>query len=262
VRETKKGERLQGCGVTAAAIAEGGNVPQLGLLELPYLYANNDEADHVLDNIVFDDMSGALSKKGFVLTMWSENGWRSFATTNKPILTPDDLKGVKMRSQESDVHMEMYKAYGAQAVQKPMTEVATALQAGLIDGLDNTPLFIVAGRLNEPLKHMTLTNHIYQPAAIIISRAWFEKLPEDLQKIVLGTRDMTAAGRASIREENEGMMELLRESLTIVELTPEQTAAFAGPAQGTHAALAAKVEGGPEILDKINKAVAAKRAGQ
>ena len=121
VRETRKGERLQGAAVTTAAIAEGGNIPQLSIVELPFLFNTNAEADHLLDNVLWDPFTAILEKRGFKLGIWSENGWRSFATKGEPIRVPEDVKKHKMRSQESDVHVAMYKSFGVTPIQKPMT---------------------------------------------------------------------------------------------------------------------------------------------
>lgn len=128
VQETKKGERLQGCAVTTAALAEGGGVPLLSIVELPFLFRDSKEADHVLDNVLWKPASEVLSKQGLVLGVWSENGWRSMATKGRAVKTPDDLKTLKIRSQESAVHMAMYKAFGATATQQPMIEVLFSLQ--------------------------------------------------------------------------------------------------------------------------------------
>ncbi len=260
VRETRKGERLQSAAVTTAALAEGGNVELLQLVELPYLFKSNKEADHILDNVVWDDLAGALKKRGFIMGIWSENGWRSFAVKgDTPIKKWEDLKGVKMRSQESDVHMAMYNHYEAQAVQKPMTEVLTALQSGIVDGLDNTALYLKTGGLSGPLDHFTHTRHIYQPAAIVFSRRWYESLPEDLQGIVSAPKSMAAEGRTAIREEDEAITMLLEEDLTIHTLTDAEREAFATKAREIHADFVKDIEGGPELLKKINDELATMR---
>jgi TRAP-type C4-dicarboxylate transport system substrate-binding protein len=258
VQETRKGERLQACGVTTAAIAQGGNIPQMQLVELPFLFKNNAEADRVLDAL-FPTMSTILDRRGFKLAIWSENGWRSFGTKSKPIRTPDDLKGLKMRAQESDVHMAMYKLYGATAVQKPMTEVLTGLNSNVLDGLDNTALFMQAGDLGEPLQYFTLSRHIYQPAAIIYSKAWFDKLPADLQAIVMDVQDYSARGRRMIRSEEGAMMDNWEFfGVEVIELTPEQREAFAKPARAMHDSFAATIDGGPALLKEIREKIANK----
>lgn len=269
VRETRAGERLQGCGVTTAAIAEGGNIPQLQLIELPYLFDSNAEADHVMDTVLFAEMSPVLSRRGFYLAAWSENGWRSMAVRKKskdgtqlPVpKSPAELAGYTMRAQESDVHLEMYKTYKVGAVQKPMTEVLTSLQSGVIDGLDNTALYIQAGGLAEPLDYFVVTRHIYQPAAIVYSQRWYDSLPnDDLKKLVASVSDLSPQGRDAIRAEEDAMIgNFPLFNVEVVELSADERKAWVDPARGMHASFAAKIEGGPALLAKINKALAEKR---
>ncbi|MEO0605987.1 MAG: TRAP transporter substrate-binding protein DctP, partial [Myxococcota bacterium] len=159
-----------------------------------------------------------------------------------------------------DVHLEMYKAFGAQAVQKPMTEVLTALNANMIDGLDNTALYILAGGLAEPLDHFVLSRHIYQPAAIVFSRSWFGKLPADLQKVLLSKKSLGAAGRSMIRGAEGEMLEVFGVyDVTVHELTDAEREAFAKIARPTHDKLAASIDGGTAILGKIRKGIAASK---
>jgi TRAP-type C4-dicarboxylate transport system substrate-binding protein len=261
VRETRRGERLQAAAVTTAALAEGGNMPLLQLVELPYLFNDNAEADYVMDNVLWEAYGDLLKRRGFVLAVWSENGWRSFGTKGSPIRVPADLKKFKMRSQESDVHMAMYKAFGGQAVQKPMTEVLTSLQSNVVDGLDNTALYIQSGGLAEPLDYFTLSRHIYQPAAIVYSRSFIESLPEDLQKLCMSVKRLTQDGRNAIRAEEAAMMENFEIfDVEVIELSVAERAAFADIARGIHADFAATVDGGPELLKKMNDGVKAFQA--
>lgn len=259
VQETRKGERLQACGTTTAAIAQGGNIPVLQLVELPFLFRNNAEADYTLDAL-FPEMSSIMSRRGFKLAIWSENGWRSFGTRTKAVRSPADLKGMKMRSQESDVHMAMYKAYGATAVQKPMTEVLTALNSNVIDGLDNTALFMQAGGLGGPLKYFTVSRHIYQPAAIIYSKRWYDGLPDDLKPVVMDVKDLAAKGRKMIRSEEGAMMDNWDFfGVEVIELSAQERDAFAKPAKAMHNSFAATIDGGPALLSKIKGKIAEKR---
>jgi TRAP-type C4-dicarboxylate transport system substrate-binding protein len=260
VEEVRKGERLQAAGVTTAALAEGGNIPQMQLVELPYLFNNNAEADYILDKVLFKEMGQLLNRRGYVLANWSENGWRSFATKTKPIRTPDDLKGMKMRAQESDVHMAMYKAYGATAIQKPMTEVLTALNSNVIDGLDNTALFIQAGGLAEPVQHFTLTRHIYQPAAVIYSKKFYDSLTPELQKTVMNVQDIALKGRRSIRsQEAEFMDNFDFFGVQVSELSKAEREVFATKARGMHDSFASGIDGGPALLAKIRAGLKEKR---
>jgi len=181
VEELKKG-RLQLFGGSVGAVASK-YAPELNVFELPFLFESDAEADFVL-NEVRADVSALLAKRGFTFVMWSENGWHGYGTKNKCVKTPADMKGLKMRSQESMIHAETYKSYGASPEEMPVPEVLHSLQTGVVDGFSNTPLFSQAVSWHTGIKHYAYTKHIYQPALIIASKKWFDTLPANIQKIV------------------------------------------------------------------------------
>ena len=259
VRDARRGERLQGAGVTTAALAQGGNIPVLQIFELPYLFKNTKEADHVLDAL-YGTVADILKARGFIMAVWSENGFRSYATKSKPVRTPADLAGLKMRAQESDVHMATYKAFGASAVQQSMSEVGTSLRAGVIDGLDNSPVYIISGGFADSLKYYSLTEHCYQPAAVVYSRTWYEALPADLQAIVVEPKPLAIEGRVMIRKEAKDDIELMPQmGIQVVTLTPEERKVFADKGRAIHKTFAATIEGGTALLDKVNATLATVR---
>lgn len=198
VRKAARGQ-LQAIGVSTGAL--GTLVPELGVVELPYLFDSLEEADHVLDDpAVFGAASKVMADNGFVLHLWAENGFRDFATKDKAIRTPADLKGLKMRSQEQYTHEAWYRALGASPVQIAVPEVMQSLQTGVVDGYDNTLLYAFAVSWYQPVGHVTLTHHIYQPAVIAYSKKWFDSLPADLQAVLLADREAdTRSGRAGVR---------------------------------------------------------------
>jgi TRAP-type C4-dicarboxylate transport system substrate-binding protein len=256
VRDARRGERLQGAGVTTAALAEGGSIPVLQILELPYLFKNTKQADTVLDTL-FQPISDIMKARGFILAVWSENGFRSYGTKSKAIRSPADLAGLKMRSQESDVHMATYTAFGANAVQQSMSEVGTSLRAGVIDGLDNSPVYIISGGFADSLKFYSLTEHCYQPAAVVYSRTWFEALPADLQAIALEPKPLSYEGRVMIRQEAKDDIALMPSmGIQVVTLTEAEKKAFADKGRAIHRTFAASIEGGTALLDKVNGVLA------
>jgi TRAP-type C4-dicarboxylate transport system substrate-binding protein len=137
IQDVARGERIQGGGFSTGAMGEAMDIPILTLIELPYLFSTNTQADAVLDQVLYEPTKAALSEKGFVLGGWAENGWRNFATTG-PASNKTDLAKFKMRAQENPVHMDMYKMLGVQAVAKPVSEVLPSLNTGIVDGFDNT----------------------------------------------------------------------------------------------------------------------------
>jgi len=211
------------------------DVPILSMIELPYLFSTNTQADAVLDEILFEPTKAALESKGFVLGGWAENGWRNFAT-NGPASTIEDLTKYKMRAQENPVHMDMYKMLGVQAVAKPVSEVLPALNTGIVDGFDNTALFSLAAGWIEPVSHYTLSKHIYQPAAVVYSKSFVDRMPPDLQKVVLGDPlAESARGRTAVRSLEGDLLETITSmGKQVVELTPAQREAFKSKTRPVH----------------------------
>jgi TRAP-type C4-dicarboxylate transport system substrate-binding protein len=227
VEDIAMGQRLQGGGMSTAALAEGANVPILMMPELPYLFRNVAEADAVMDEVLWEPVSKALAAKGFVLGCWAENGWRNFATMG-PASSPEQLANYKMRSQESPVHLGMYEKLGVQAVAKPTSEVLPALNTGIIDGFDNTPLFSIAAGWIEPVSHYTLSRHIYQPAAIVYSKKFMDSISTDLQRIIIGDAlEESRRGRVGVRELEGELIESIKSMGKVVtELSAAERKVF------------------------------------
>jgi TRAP-type C4-dicarboxylate transport system substrate-binding protein len=203
-RQVYKGS-LQMAGVSTGAMAV--LVEDLDILELPYLFDSLEQADKVLD-VVRPIVEQLLEEKGFKLVMYSENGYRSFAMVphsddpnrERFIKTIADLSAVKMRSQESKVHVNMYRALGASPVTIAVGEVMPGLQTGVVHGLDNTPLFIQAVGWHQAARYFTVSEHIYQPALLVVNKAWYDGLSPDLQAAVIGPREaLEAKGRKAVR---------------------------------------------------------------
>jgi TRAP-type C4-dicarboxylate transport system substrate-binding protein len=260
IQDIIEGGRLQAGGFSTAAVAEGADVPALQLPELPFLFNTDAETDHILDNVLYEPMKSALAEEGLFLQAWTINGWRSFYTKNTPVRSLSDLRAHKMRTQESKVHKAMYKAFGVQAVALPTTEVLDALNRGIVDGFDNTSLFGQASGWFEPTKHYTLSRHIFQPAAIIYSQDFFDSLPADLKKIVLGDRlHEQQLGRKLVRELEGELLDNFREfGMTVTEPTPAEMQPFRAAAQQVHTEMRAEVGGA--LLDKVNAALKAFRS--
>lgn len=214
--------------VAASTGALGSKVPELNVVELPFLFRNTDEADRVIDNVLTSEFEKIFKQRGLILGFWSENGYRNFGTSDKPVHSPADLKGKKMRAQESQVHMMMYKAFGAAAVPIPTTEVPQALATKNVDGFDQALLYTIAAGWQQSIKYMTMSEHIYQPAAVAYNAAWYAKLPADIQKILIEEgRSVQGKGRKAVRKIQPELKEILKaEKITVVELTAQEKKVF------------------------------------
>jgi TRAP-type C4-dicarboxylate transport system substrate-binding protein len=224
VRQVHKGS-LQMGGVSTGALST--IVPDMDILELPYAFPDFETADRVLDS-VRPTVEAILNEKGLTLLMYSENGYRSFATKDKCIQSPADLKAMKMRSQESEVHVETYRALGASPVTISVGEVLSSLQTGVVNGFDNTPIITQALGWNQAIKFFSNTRHIYQPALIIMNKAWFDSLSEEHQKLMRETAmKMEKRGRKMVRKLEPALMQnFAQQEVKVCDLTPAQIAAF------------------------------------
>jgi TRAP-type transport system periplasmic protein len=245
-------------GGTTGALAT--SVPEISVLELPYLLRGPEDGDHILDQVLLEDLRQRLAARGFVLVLWAENGFRSFGTKWGPVRTPADLKGHKMRSQESLVHLETYRALGALPQPIAVTEVLPALQTGVVDGFDNTPLYTFAASWHLAIKHFTLTEHVYQPGVVLASKKEFDRLPADLQKVL--TADLgalTNQGRASVREMNPLLIQNFTSAkIPVYRPSAAERAGFARATRVVYEKYARAVPAARPLLDRIQKALGAR----
>ncbi len=239
------------------------SVPELGVLDLPYLFRSEAEADFILDEVVHDDLAKLLEKRGFVLAAWGENGYRGFGTKFGPVRTPAALKGHKMRSQESRVHLETYRVLGALPQPISVTEALSALQTGVVDGFDNTPVFAFAANWHQGITDFTLTNHIYQPAAILLSKKELDRWPAELRAIVLASeqRELARQARVAVRE----LLPLLLQNLEnanvkVHRLSEAERDAFARATLPVHERFLKMVPTARPLYEKIKKALALRRS--
>jgi len=250
IDDVKKGT-LQLFGGSIGAIASV-HAPELAAFELPFIFESDAEADFVLAALR-DKTAKILDDRGFVMVMWAENGWHGYGVKGKGkcLTSPDAMKGLKMRSQESPIHLDTYKAFGASPVEIPVPEVLAALQTGTVDGYSNTPLFSFATSWYSGIDTFTYTKHIYQPAALVYSKKWFEGLPAEL-KASLMKRDEEAAGFKMVRALTEPLLEnFTAAGKQVCRLQPAETAAFAAKAKPVWDAFAKKSKANKDMLDAV-----------
>ena len=148
----------------------GGFVPEVNVVDLPFLFRDADHAHTVLDGEIgrgLLDKFEAVGIKG--LAFW-ENGFRHITTSKRPVQQPGDMKGLKIRVMENKVHQAAFRQLGADATPMAWGEVFTSLQQGLLDAQENPIPIIYTFKLNEVQKYISLTGHVYSPAPILMSR--------------------------------------------------------------------------------------------
>lgn len=171
---------------TSVSGALGGFYPPAMISELPFLFPTAAVAWEVLDGPMGKKLSeGIIKKIGLRNLGFAEVGFRNFTNSKREIRTPEDMKGLKIRVQETPLYITMIKALGANPTPVPWPETYSALQSGVVDGEENPVSVIVVAKLYEVQKFVTLDAHTYGVDWFLVNEKFFQSLPPDLKSIVL-----------------------------------------------------------------------------
>ncbi|QNB46340.1 DctP family TRAP transporter solute-binding subunit [Thermanaerosceptrum fracticalcis] len=202
-----------------------GFVPRLQVFDLPFIFRDAEHAYKVLDGPIGSEVLKDFEAKGIVGLAFWENGFRHVTNSKKIIKKPEDVKGMKIRVQEIPLHVSFWKQLGADPTPMAWTEVYTALQQGTVDGQENPVQTIYTQKIYEVQKYISMTGHVYAPAVIMMSKKTYDKLPADLQKIVVeAARETATYERNYIKElEDKAIKELPGLGMQ-VEMNPDKEA--------------------------------------
>ncbi|WP_104401438.1 TRAP transporter substrate-binding protein [Vibrio penaeicida] len=151
-------------------------VPELSAFGLPYLFSSLPQAWEVLDGPIGERIADKLEKKGYIVLAWWDNGIRKITHTKKAIKHPDDIKGMKIRTPQSQVTIDAFKALGANPAPLAFSELPAALQSGVFEGQENPLANIYSSKLHELTPYIAKSNHKYEMAPILASKKWWDKL--------------------------------------------------------------------------------------
>lgn len=186
---------------------------KVGVLDLMLLFRDAAHADKVLDGPIGQEMLETFKAQDTVGLAWGENGFRQLTNSVRPVKKPEDLKGMKIRLSESEIYKAAFSTLGAETFPLPFAQLYPALQSGKADGQENPVTTIVGSKLQEVQKYITISNHTYAPAAILINKDLFEGLPPAVQKAFIAAAK--AGGKASrdfVRKRDEDGMAVLKTS--------------------------------------------------
>jgi tripartite ATP-independent transporter DctP family solute receptor len=245
-------ESLQ-LGTVEAAIVSTGTlsnfVPDVGVMDIPFLFRDADHARHVLDGPIGQGILDKFSGRGLIALAWGEQGFRHVTNNKRAVEKPEDLKGLKLRTMENPVHITAFRTFGAAPTPMSWPEVTGALQQGTIDGQENPLSVIVSSKLSQVQKHLTLTGHVYSPVAILVSPAFWNGLTPDQQKAVRdGAKAAAAATRKYVEEtDRKAVDELKAQGMQVVVL--QDKSPFQKALDPAYKQYSSKY--GKELLDKI-----------
>ena len=203
--------------INVAAI--GDTVPVLNVLALPFLFRSVDHLYKVIDGPIGQDILAAVEPQGFIGLTFYDSGIRSMYTARRPVRSIEDLRGQRIRIQQSDLMEKMVRALGAAPIGLPYGQVGTALSANLIDGAENNwPSYVSAGHY-KVAPFYTVTQHSMAPEIVIMSRrAWDELSPEDRTIFRDAARESTRYMRQLwLNFEQQSRKQAVEAGVTVIE---------------------------------------------
>ena len=240
-----------------------GIFPYVQVLDLPYLMSSDRVAEGALKSdftrtmrsMALDSSNGTIR----LMTIGNTGGWRNFANTKRRVASPEDMKGLKIRTVVADLPQELVKALGASPTPIPWPELFTSFQTGVVEGSKNGITDIMGMKFPDAgLKYVTLDGHAYMGALWWMNNDKFLGMDEDLRQVVVdGFAALQQATFASPKRKSiAAYEEFVAGGVDLYVPTPAEKAAFKAAAEPVYDWFKKNVEGGPAIFDALNAAVA------
>lgn len=228
-------------------------VDEFGVFEMPYLVLDRNHMRKIRDEVFWSMIAPKVEAEGYeVVAVW-ENGFRNITNNVRPINTPADLQGVKLRTPKGEWRVKMFKAYGANPTPMALSEVFVALQTGVIDGQENPFTQIFSQKFHEVQKYLSLSGHVYTPAYLLTGKKTWDSLPADVQKIL---KDEAVGMQEWVYETAEKMeTDLLNKMKDSVEINEVDKQAFVDASGPIYQEFGTKVSGGKDLIDKVQALV-------
>jgi tripartite ATP-independent transporter DctP family solute receptor len=199
-----------------------GIVKELGVFDLPFLFANEREADAVLDGPAGAYFNKKLEEHGVVNLAYWENGFRNLTNSKKPVAKVEDFDGIKLRVMQNNIFLDTFRTLGTNAVPMAFPEVFTALETRTIDGQENPFVTIETSKFNEVQKYLSVTRHAYTPFLVLYSKKLWDQLSPAEQSVL---REAAVEGqkvqRAANRDlNNKSLASLRAKGMQVNEISP------------------------------------------
>lgn len=176
-------------GTVEMTVSSTGPLPNFSkdfmVFDLPFIVTDREQAYEVMDGEIGQEILASLEPIGIKALGFWENGFRNLSNGKKEIVTPEDVKGMKIRTMENPIHIATFELLGAIPTPMAWGEVFTALQQGTIDGQENPLVIFNTNKLHEAQKYLSMTGHFYSPAVMMISKAAFDGYPADVQEAII-----------------------------------------------------------------------------
>jgi C4-dicarboxylate-binding protein DctP len=231
----KDGEEMQmlqlgNVQILAPSVSKFGplGVREFEVFDLPYIFDNFDELHKVTQGLIGQTLFKKLESKGIIGLAYWDNGFKDMSA-NKPLRTPADFRGLKMRIQSSKVLDGQMRALGATPQVMAFSEVYQALQTGVVDGTENPPSNLYTQKMNEVQKYLTLSDHGVVEYAVITNKKFWDGLPADIRTTLEGAmKDATKYANDIAKQENDDALAKVKATgkTQIITLTPDEKKAW------------------------------------
>jgi tripartite ATP-independent transporter DctP family solute receptor len=196
--------------------------PEIGVTVLAYIFKNDASMFGVLDGPVGDYIDSKLAKANFHNLGWYKNGFRSVTNDKRPIQKMEDLDGLKLRVLPSPSVIAFFKEVGVNPMHIDWAELFEAMKKGVVEGQENPPFFVWLGKVYEMNKYYSFTKHMNEPGILVLSKKYYDKLPEDLRLMVdVAAKKAEMWQRAKMTEMNAVCLERLKEAGMQINEIPE-----------------------------------------
>ncbi len=203
----------------------GNFVPEVNIVDIPFLFRDYDHARKTLDGPIGDELRAKFPSKGLIALAWTENGFRHLTNSKHAVRTPDDVKGLKVRTMQNKVHIQAFQSIGVQPTPMAFPELFTALQQGTVDGQENPIPVILSAKFAQVQKYLTLTGHVYSPALLITAPALWNKLSDaDKKAFTEAAKAGGAAQRKKVNDDEAAGIDELRKAGMQVITNPDGNA--------------------------------------
>lgn len=239
-----------------------GITKEMALWDTPFLFNNAAEADAILDGPIGQRVMDKLQEKGLVGLVYWENGFRNMTNNKRPIARMEDFDGIKLRVMQNNVYLDSFKRLGANAVPLPFSELFSALETKTVDGQENPYNTILSSKFFEVQKYLSVTNHVYSPWIVTVSKKWWDGLSAAEKKVLMdAARASRDFERKDTREEaSRALTELKAKGMQVNELSAAEAARMRDKLAEVNAGIAANV--GQDLWKDTQAALAKLRGGK
>lgn len=239
-----------------------GITKEMALWDTPFLVNNTKEADALLDGPVGEKVKDKLQEKGLVGLVYWENGFRNLTNNKHPVAKLEDLNGVKLRVMQNNVFLDSFKTLGANAVPLPFSELFSALETKAVDGQENPYNTILSSKFYEVQKYLTITNHVYSPWIVLVSKKWWDGLSAAEKNVLMqAAKKSRDFERKDTRDEAaKALAELKAKGMQVNELSPAEAARMRDKLTKVNAGIATNV--GMELWQQAQGQLAQVRGGK